>query len=101
MKVGPAPAGSHGPPGPSAQDRIWRHDSRHLPQDPASESLALRRQPTALVIAPADTASPQLLPKGAILLYQVVDHVLLATIDPASPGDEQKPQGQRIGRHPP
>jgi len=29
---------------------------------------------------------------GAVLLHQVVDHLLLVTIDPSSQGGEQKPQ---------
>src|ERR671918_506670 len=79
------------PPVP-AQDRIRRHDGRHLPQNPATESLALRREAAALVVSQLNTAAPQLLPKGTVLFHQVVDHVLLVTIDPASQGREQKPQ---------
>src|SRR5262249_12793555 len=79
------------PPVP-AEDRIRRHDGRHLSQNPAPESLTLRRQAAALVIGQSDTTPPQLLPKGAVLLHQVVDHLLLVTIDPSSQGGEQKPQ---------
>jgi len=80
------------PPVPT-QDRVWRHDGRHLLQNPATESLALRRQAPALFVSQLNAAAPQLLPKGAILLHQVVDHVLLVTINPSSEGREQKSQG--------
>src|SRR5262249_32928561 len=44
---------------------------------PTTESLALRCE--------------------AVLLHQVIDHVLLVTIDPSSQGGEQKPQREPIG----
>src|ERR687892_2579181 len=36
---------------------------------------------------------PQLLPEDAVLLHQVLDHLLLVAIDPSSQGHEQEPQG--------
>jgi hypothetical protein len=54
--------------------------------------LTLRREAAALVIIQLGTTPPQLLPKSAVLLHQVVDHLLLVTIDPSSQGGEQKPQ---------
>jgi hypothetical protein len=78
------------PPVPT-QDRVRRHDGRHLSQNLATESLAFRREAAALVVSQPDTPPPQLLPKGAVLLYEVFDHVLLVTIDPPSQGNEQKP----------
>src|SRR5919106_508855 len=80
------------PPVPT-QDRVRRHDGRHLSQDLATESLAFRREAAALVVSQPDTPPPQLLPKDAVLLYQVFDHVLLVAIDPSSERQEQKPQG--------
>src|SRR2546427_11627414 len=87
----PRPLLGDQPPVP-AQDRVRCHDGRHLPKDSATESLALRRQAPALVITQSDTTPPQLLPEGAVLLHQVVDHLLLVTIDPSSQGGEQKAQ---------
>jgi hypothetical protein len=55
--------------------------------------LPFRREAAALVVSQPDTPPPQLLPKGVVLLYQVVDHVLLVAIDPSREGQEQKPQG--------
>jgi hypothetical protein len=46
-----------------------------------------------MILMLAQGTPPQLLPKGAILLHQVVDHVLLVTINPPSEGREQKSQG--------
>src|SRR5207245_11694732 len=67
------------PPVPT-QDRVRRHDGRHLSQNLATESLAFRREAPALVVSQPDPPPPQLLPKDAVLLHQVLDHVLLLAI---------------------
>jgi len=51
-----------------------------------------KAEAATLVIIQSDTTLPQLLPKSAVLLHQVIDHLLLVTIDPSSQGGEQKPQ---------
>jgi hypothetical protein len=61
-------------------------------QNLATESLAFRRDAAALVVSQPDTPPSRLLPKDAVLLHQVVDHVLLVVIA-SSEGQEQKPQG--------
>jgi hypothetical protein len=80
------------PPVPS-QNRVGRHDRCHLLQHPATESLAPRRQPPALGVSQPNSPASQLLLENAILLHQIVDHLLLAAVDPSSQGDEQQPQG--------
>jgi hypothetical protein len=55
----------------------------------ATESLAFRREVAALVVSQPDTPPPQLLRKDAVLLHQVVDHVLLVAIDRSSEGQEE------------
>jgi hypothetical protein len=60
-----------------------------MSQDLATESLTFRREAAALVVSQPDTPPPQLLPKDAVLLNKIVDHVLLVTIDPSSEGQEQ------------
>jgi hypothetical protein len=77
----------------STQDRVRRHDGRNLSQNLATESLALHRQAAALAVSQPGTPPPQLLPKDAVLLNQIVDHVLLVAIDPSSEGQKQQPQG--------
>jgi hypothetical protein len=55
----------------------------------ATESLAFRREVAALVVSQPDTPPPQLPRKDAVLLHQVVDHVLLVAIDRSSEGQEE------------
>ena len=88
------------PPVPP-QDRVGRHDGRHLPQDPATEALALRREPSALVVGQPNAPPRQLLLENAVLLHQILDDLLLVAVDPSSEGHEQQPQGGEVGRHRP
>jgi len=68
------------PPVPP-QDRVRRHDGRHLPQDPSTEALTLRRKPSALVVGQPNAPPLQLLLENAVLLHQVLDDLLLVAVD--------------------
>src|SRR2546422_1399575 len=54
------------PPVPP-QDRVGRHDGRHSPQDPATESLALRREASAMVVGQPDASAFHLLFEDTVL----------------------------------
>jgi hypothetical protein len=70
------------PPVPT-QDRVRRHDGRHLSQTLTTESLGFRRQAAALVVSQPNTPPPQLPPKAAVLLHQILDYLLLLPVDPS------------------
>jgi len=54
-------------PGVPPQDRVGRHDGRHSPQDPATESLALRREASAMVVGQPDASAFHLLFEDTVL----------------------------------
>jgi len=88
------------PPVPP-QDRVGCDDDRHLPQDPATEWLALRREAPTLIVGQPDAPPLQLLPEDAVLLHEVLDDLLLVAVDPSSEDHEQQPQGREVGCHRP
>src|SRR5439155_6084598 len=67
-----------------AQHRVGRHDRRHLPQDPATEPVAPRREAATLVVGQPYPPPSELLNEDTVLLYQVLDHLLLLAVDPSS-----------------
>jgi len=71
------------------QDRVGCDDGRHLPQDPATEWLALRREAPALIVGQPDAPPLQLRPEDAVLLHEVLDDLRLVAVDPSSEGHEQ------------
>ena len=71
------------------QDRVGCHDGRHLPEEPATELLALGREAPALIVRQPEAPSLQLLPENMVLLDQVLDDLLLVAVDPSSEGLEQ------------
>src|SRR5437870_1392336 len=58
----------------------------------ATESLALRREPSALVVGQPEAPPRQLLLENTVLLHQILDDLLLAAVDPSNEGHEQEPQ---------
>jgi hypothetical protein len=83
-----------------SQDRVGRHDGRDLPQDPSTETAALRGQASALVIGQPDAAR-QLPFEDPVLHHEVLDDALLVAIEPSGERYQQHLQGRRVGNHSP
>ena len=66
-------------------------------QDPAAEFLPAHSEPTALRVSQAERPTAQLLPEDSILLTEIVDQIVLVTIQPA--GDREDKEVQHMG-HP-
>ncbi len=77
------------PPVPG-HDRVRSDDRRHLSQGSSTERLSLRGQPSAFVIGEAETLTAELTFEDAVLLDEVIDDILLVTVDPASDGDQKE-----------
>ena len=60
-----------------ATDAIW---ARRL----AAQSLGLDREPAPVVVREPETLAPKPGSEHTVLLLQVVDHILLLAVDPAS-----------------
>jgi len=43
-----------------------------------------------LVVGQPNPAASELFPENTVLLHQIIDHLLLAAVDPASQGYEQQ-----------
>jgi hypothetical protein len=84
-----------------SQDRVGGHDRGDLPQDPATEAVALRGEASALVVGQPEAAPLQPRLEDAVFLDQVFDDVLLVAVDPSREGHEQHLQGVEIGPHRP
>jgi hypothetical protein len=54
-----------------AQDRIQRHDRGDPAQEPSAQPMALRREPSALVVRQPQAPALQLLSENLVLLYEV------------------------------
>src|SRR5207302_3696042 len=68
------------PPVPP-QDRLGCHDSRHVLLDPATESLALGGEASALIIRQPDASRLRVVLENTVLLYQVLGGLLLVAVD--------------------
>jgi len=73
-----------------AEDRIRSHDGGQLLEHLAPEDLAFDGQAPALVVVKEDSLLPELLSEDPILRYEVLNSVLLSTIDPACQDQEQE-----------
>ena len=73
-----------------AEDRIRSHDGGQLLEHLAPEDLAFDGQAPALVVVKQDSLLPELLSEDPILRYEVLNSVLLSTIDPACQDQEQE-----------
>jgi len=73
-----------------AQDRVRGHDRGNPTQQPSAEPMPFRCETTALVILQPQAVAFQLLSKNAVLLYEVLDHLLLVSVYPSGEGHEQK-----------
>ncbi len=80
------------PPVPG-QDRVRSDDRRHVAQDLSTERLAFHREPSSLVIGEAETLATELAFEDAVLLDEVINHILLMAVDPSSDGDQKELPG--------
>jgi hypothetical protein len=80
-----------------AQNRVRCHQSGDLVQHASAQYPTFRREASALVVSEPRPPLAQLLAEDAVLLLQVVDHRVLATVDPAR--EKQEQELQRRGRH--
>ena len=85
------------PPVP-AENRVRRDDAGDLRQNPPAECLASHRESTALGVGQAKWTWAKLLPEDPILLPEIIDHVFLVAVHPAS-GREYE-EAQSVGHSP-
>ena len=71
------------PPVP-AENRVRRDDAGDLRQNPPAECLASHRESTALGVVQAKWTWAKVLPEDPILLPEIIDHVFLVAVHPAS-----------------
>ena len=71
------------PPVP-AENRVRHDDAGDLRQNPPAEFLASHRESTALGVGQAKWTWAKLLPEDPILLPEIIDHVFLVAVHPAS-----------------
>ncbi len=84
------------PPVPG-QDRVRSDDRRHVAQELSTERLAFHREPSSLVIGEAETLATELAFEDAVLLDEVINDILLVTVDPAGDGDQKElPRMKRV-----
>jgi hypothetical protein len=73
-----------------AQNRVGRHDRRHLPQHPATESLAPPRQAPTLVVIQTYPTAGELFMENSVLFHQISNYFLLVAVDPSGQGHKQQ-----------
>ena len=79
------------PPVP-AENRVRRDDAGDLRQNPPAEFLASHRESTALGVGQAKWTWAKLLPEDPILLPEIIDHVFLVAVHPASGREYEEAQ---------
>ena len=79
------------PPVP-AENRVRRDDAGDLRQNPPAEYLASHRESTALGVGQAKWTWAKLLPEDPILLPEILDHVFLVAVHPASGREYEEAQ---------
>ena len=71
-----------------AQKRSGCGNGRNLGQRLAAQSLGLDREPAPVVVRELETLAPKPGSEHTVLLLQVVDHILLLAVDPASHNEQ-------------
>ena len=79
------------PPVP-AENRVRHDDAGDLRQNPPAEFLASHRESTALGVGQAKWTWAKLLPEDPILLPEIIDHVFLVAVHPASGREYEEAQ---------
>ena len=83
------------PPVP-AENRVRRDDAGDLRQNPPAEFLASHRESTALGVGQAKWTWAKVLPEEPILLPEIIDHVFLVAVHPASSREYEEVQRSGI-----
>jgi hypothetical protein len=73
--------------------------SFHRGQNPRKQSQSKRSAGRTLIVGEPQPMRRQLLEEHAILGLEIVDHVALVLVDPASQGDHEEPERIRKRRH--
>lgn len=81
------------------QDGIWSHDGGELAEELPTEDLALRCEPSTLIIGEPQALSEELLLENAVLLTEGVDHLALLPVDPAGERRKKELKVDRGGLH--
>ena len=79
------------PPAP-AENRVRRDDAGDLRQNPPAEFLASHRELTALGVGQAKWTWAKVLSEDPILLSEIIDHVFLVAVHPASGREYEEAQ---------
>ena len=74
--------------GQPAQKRSGCGNGHNLGQRLAAQSLGLDGEPAPVVVRKPETLAPKPGSEHAVLLSQVVDHILLLAVDPASQNEQ-------------
>ena len=70
------------------QDRVWREQRAEFFESFVARDLALDGQSSSLIIVEQSPLVAKLLLEHLVLGSQILDHLLLLTIDPAGEDDE-------------
>ena len=71
-----------------AQKRSGCGNGGNLGQHLAAQSLSLDGEPAPVVVREPETLAPKPAPEHTVLLSQVVNHILLLAVDPASQNEQ-------------
>ena len=85
-------------PAEPAENRVGCDNPGHLAQALASEQLAPDCKTTALIIRETQTPAAELLTQNPILFSQLVDQILLLTVQPSGQGEDEELQRVRHRR---
>jgi len=79
-----------------AEDRVWRHDGRHLSEESPVQDVPLYCEPAALIIVEPQASTAELLLQHAVLLDEIGDDVGLLAVDPAGERGEEEPEPEEV-----
>jgi hypothetical protein len=72
------------------RDRIGRDDRRDLREDPPADRVARTSEASTLPVGEAQTARTEELSLDSVLGLEVLDHVLLLSVDPTGAGHDEE-----------
>ena len=73
-----------------AQQRVWRHDGRDLPQSSTAQPIRAYGESAPIVVGELQASAPQLAAKHTILFNQIAKAISFLAIQP--PGEEREQQ---------
>ena len=78
------------------ENRVGRHDRRHLTQPSTSQPLPAHGEPTPFIISEPKAPPTQLTPEDSVFFDQIGQRRLLLMIQPADQAGEKKPRGRDV-----